>query len=126
MLNTRYIASELRLSHWSSIMRERNESGLSIKAFCESRGIQLNVCFYWQRKLRVSACEELLQRQLAVESQVPAVLPSGWALCEEEPAMPEQLDDAVIIEIGKCRLHVHAYTSPELLEKTCRVLMSLC
>ena len=126
MLNTRHIAAELRLSHWASVMRERNESGLSIKAFCESRGFRTNVYFYWQRKLRIAACEELLKPEQETCSQVPAALPSGWALCEEEPTMTDQLDDAVIIEIGKCRLRVYADTSPELLEKTCRVLMSLC
>jgi len=126
MMNTRYIAAELRLSHWAEIMRERKESGLSIKAFCESRGFHTNVYFYWQRKLRAVACKELLQPHQAADSQVPAVQPSGWALCEEAPAELEQADDAVIIEIGKCRLRVDADTSPALLERTCRVLMSLC
>ena len=127
MVNTRYIAAELRLSHWAVIMRERQESGLSIKAFCESRGFHTNIYFYWQRKLRAAACGELLLRPTEEEgSRVPAVLPSGWALCEEAPVELEQSDDAIIIEIGKCRLRVNRETSSEVLERTCRVLMSLC
>ena len=127
MQNTRYIAEEFRLSHWAAIMRERQESGLSIKAFCESRGFHTNVYFYWQRKLRAAACQELLpQPPQAETSQVPAVLPSGWALCKEVLAESEQAEDAIIIEIGKCSLRVGADTNPELLKKTCRVLMSLC
>ena len=119
-MNTRYIAAELRLSHWSAIMRERQESGLSVKAFCESRGFHTNVYFYWQRKLRAAACEVLLpQPPSEVALQVPAVQPSGWALCEEAPAELEQADDTVVIEIGKCRLRVAADTSPALLERTC-------
>jgi hypothetical protein len=31
-MNTREVAAEYRLSHWAQIMRERKESGLSIKA----------------------------------------------------------------------------------------------
>ena len=127
MQNTQYIAEAFRLSHWAAIMHERKESGLSIKAFCELRGFHKNVYFYWQRKLRAAACEALLPQPIPEEvSQVPVVQPSGWALCEEAPAELEQADDAVIIEIGKCRLRVNANTNSELLEKTCRVLMSLC
>jgi hypothetical protein len=122
MVNTRYIAEELRLSHWAAIMRERQESGMSIKAFCESRGFHSNKYFYWQRKLRAAACEELL----SPSPQVPAVLPSGWALCEETPEESGQADGAVTIEIGKCRLRVSADTNPDLLEKACRVLTKLC
>ena len=38
MLNTREMASALRLTtHWAQVMRERSESGLSIKVFCKMR-----------------------------------------------------------------------------------------
>ena len=60
MINTREVAEEYRMSHWAQIMRERIESGLSIKAFCRQMGICGNTYFYWQRKLRKAACEALL------------------------------------------------------------------
>ena len=62
-MNTNAIAKELRLSHWAAIMRERNASGLSIKAFCEKAGFHENNYFYWQRKLREAACANLLDVQ---------------------------------------------------------------
>ena len=37
-MNTREIAAEYRLSHWAGKMRERQESGLSIRSFCEQEG----------------------------------------------------------------------------------------
>ena len=64
-MNTRYIAEEFRLAHWSGIMRERVESGLSIKAFCEKAGFHENIYFYWQRKLREAACEQLAEVKAA-------------------------------------------------------------
>ena len=60
-MNTREIAEEYRLGHWAGIMRERAESGLSIKAFCEKAGFHENIYFYWQRKLREAACEQLAE-----------------------------------------------------------------
>lgn len=58
-MNTRQIAAEYRLAHWAGIIRERVESGLSIKAFCEKAGFHENIYFYWQKKLRETACEQL-------------------------------------------------------------------
>lgn len=58
-MNTREIAVEYRLSHWAQIMQDRSQSGLSIRSYCKSAGIHENVYFYWQRKLREAACEQL-------------------------------------------------------------------
>ena len=59
MLDTRKAAAEFRLSHWAQILNEREESGLSIKAFCASAGFHENKYYYWQRRLREAACEEM-------------------------------------------------------------------
>jgi hypothetical protein len=40
-------------------MREREESGLSIKAYCENAGFHENKYYYWQKKLRDAAYGEL-------------------------------------------------------------------
>jgi hypothetical protein len=58
-MNTREIAAEYRLTHWAGIMRDRAESGLSIKAYCENAGFHENVYYYWQRKLREAACGQM-------------------------------------------------------------------
>ena len=63
-MKTRYIAAEYRLSHWAQIVRERNESGLSVKAFCRKVGMHENKYFYWQKKLRETACEQLEKMQV--------------------------------------------------------------
>lgn len=64
------MASEYRLAHWSRVVRERRESGLSIKAFCQASGIHPNVYYYWQRKLREAACRQIAEIQ-ELESQEP-------------------------------------------------------
>ena len=58
-MDTRKIAAEYRISHWAQIIQNRIKSGLSIKAFCENAGFHENIYYYWQRKLRETACEEL-------------------------------------------------------------------
>ena len=59
-MNTREIATEYRLSHWSEIMRDRKASGLSIKAYCKNAGFHENVYYYWQKRLREATCSQLM------------------------------------------------------------------
>ena len=74
-MNTRGVAAEYRLAHWAGIMREREESGLSIKAFSERSGFHEGKYFYWQKKLRELACEELAKTQgKATQLSEPPVL----------------------------------------------------
>ena len=59
MVNTREVAAEYRLSYWAQIVRERSNSGSSIRAYCKQIGICENTYFYWQRRLRKAAYEQL-------------------------------------------------------------------
>jgi transposase-like protein len=68
-MNTRYIAEEYRLSHWAQIVQERKESGLSIRAYCESSGLHENTYYYWQKKLRDAVGDDLLKRHVDLASQ---------------------------------------------------------
>ena len=62
-MNTKEIAAEYRLTHWAQVMQDRQGSGMSIKAFCETKGYHENVYYYWQKKLREAACEQLTTEQ---------------------------------------------------------------
>ncbi|MCL2342401.1 MAG: IS66 family insertion sequence element accessory protein TnpB [Firmicutes bacterium] len=134
MVNTREIAAEYRLSQWAKITQEREQSGLTIKAFCQKIGIGTNTYFYWQRKLREAVCQELLPAAKGSEKALVSSEPMGrsvpcppmapgWAMCKtEEPPVKKTL----VIEIGVFRVQVEPDTDPELLAKTCRMLKSLC
>ncbi len=120
MINTREIAEEYRLSHWAQVMRERSQSGLSIKAFCQQAGMCTNTYFYWQRKLREAACT--LNHELTAGNEENGLVPKGWtALHVEECTSPHGLT----VEVGGCRIAVLADTDPELLVKVCRVLRTI-
>lgn len=66
-MSTRKITAEYRLSQWAQIIQARNESGKSVKDFCEDAGVNKNAYFYWQRKLREAACKDL------TEADVPSI-----------------------------------------------------
>lgn len=118
-MNTREIAAKYRMEQWTQAIREKASKGESIEEFCERRGISRNTYFYWQRKLRETACQELLPTTGEI-----LVAPSGWAVCEESKA--DTRDKGITIEIGKSRVKACGEVSAEQLEKVCRVLMRLC
>jgi len=121
-MNTNKIASEYRLSYWANIINERKESGLSVREFCKTAEYHENTYFYWQKKLREAACNELLSQPQC--KSIKTAVPYGWAVCEAEPTSPT--NNAVCIEIGKSRVTVTTGVDDKLLAAVCRTLVELC
>jgi len=71
-MNTRYIAKEYRLAHWAQIITEQKESGLTVRAYCEEAGLHENSYYYWQKKLRTAAIDELTT---ATDEQTQELVP---------------------------------------------------
>jgi len=132
MEDTRKIAAEYRLSRWAEVMQRRQVSGRSIKGFCQLEGIHQNTYFYWQRKLRESACkvlpnknsELMIKPQNGVANADKSVVPSGWTQITETAAQIT-VESSIVIEICGCRITVSSETDPELLIKVCRTLRTL-
>ena len=85
-MNTRHVAEEYRLTHWAQIMQDRQESGLSIKAYCENAGFRANIYYYWQRKLREAACGEALEGREPATSMAPIAF--AEVKLAEQPVLP--------------------------------------
>jgi len=117
-MNTQKIAKEYRLSQWAQIIKTRNESGKSVKEFCADTGINKNAYFYWQRKLREAACQEL-----TIKNESEEIVPDGWVRLD--PGKPQYEDGSILIEVNGCHITVNENTDLELLKKVCSVLKSL-
>ena len=80
-MDSRKIITEYRLNYWSQFIRDCKDSGLSIKAFCDRAGVLTNTYYYWQKKLRDEACQQLVamtsQKQSDSSQYLPA--PQGFA-----------------------------------------------
>lgn len=104
-MNTRKIAAEFRLSYWAQILNERQESRLSVKAFCKNAGFHENIYYYWQRKLREATCEEISRiKQEEASRLVPLKFVEVKA--EEKPASPIPVSQQaqIRIDIGEMRI----------------------
>jgi len=131
MINTREIAEEYRLSHWARIMRERVESGLSIKAYCKQIGICGNTYFYWQRRVRAAACEQL---SLSIPENRSEQLPAPrfaevrvTGPITEPVALPEAIQPSLfLMEIGGARITIDSTYPTDKLAALLRELGRPC
>ena len=117
-MNTREIAVEFRLAHWAQIMQERVASGMSIKAYCKTNGIGANTYFYWQKKLRAAAAQQLAA---AAQPERQALVPSGWTAVTEDIATPEQ-ESSLTLRVGGVEVQVRQGFDEALLASVCRAL----
>ena len=116
------VATEIRLAQWAQVMQERVASGQSIVAFCEERGIARQRYFYWQRRLRAVAADQLKQMS-ALSPEAQALVPSGWAQVTEEPS-PAPEPQSLTLRVGGAEIEVRQGYDEALLASVCRALSS--
>ena len=61
-MKSREITKRYRLSEWAKIIQERSETGEKINEFLLRKGITKDSYYYWLRKLRRAADEQLTQQ----------------------------------------------------------------
>lgn len=122
-MNTRELAAEYRLAHWAQVMRERRDSGMSIKAFCNTKGIHANVYYYWQRKLRDAACEQLTESgQLQQTSLAKPSFTEVKLIESDPPTLTGELTSHICVEVGGVRITADGAYPPEKLAVLLREL----
>ena len=65
------VKQEYQLQEWSGMLRQRKESGLSVKEWCREQGLAEHIYYYRLRKLRQAACTALEQAQPLQLAEVP-------------------------------------------------------
>jgi transposase-like protein len=58
-MNAKTVTAEYRQSQWLQVIKKRNESGMTVKDFCQAEGITKDSYYYWLRKLREKASLDL-------------------------------------------------------------------
>ena len=96
-MDSRRIAMEYRLNQWVQALKERISNGESIDEFCRNKGVSRNTFFYWQRKIRESACERFAETQNRTALPAPGFIEAKLA----QPGTPGLTAAAcVCVEIG--------------------------
>jgi len=125
-MDTKAMATQVRLSHWAGIMRERTESGRNIRSWCREKGISEKTYYYWQRKLRKAACGQFAETKPAGETGL--ALPRFAEVQVQPPAslaLPES-PSHLRVEIGGVQITAFAGYPPEELAVLLREFARPC
>ena len=61
-MNVQEVRDHVRIQEWVELIKERSASGMTIRDWCESKGLSENQYYYWLRKIRKTACTALESR----------------------------------------------------------------
>mgnify|MGYP001385225122 CR=1 FL=1 len=62
----------MKLAQWAEMIRQRNESGLTVTDWCKENGINLKTYYYRLKRMRQAVCNEIEQHDI-----VPVVPNAG-------------------------------------------------
>lgn len=105
---------EMRRSHWTSIIRECNNSGMSKKSWITANNIDEKQFYYWQRRIRQEAIQEL-------KPTVPSSPTFIELQASSTPILESEQPDAVL-RIGSYTLEIRNTLSPILLQTIVQVM----
>ena len=93
------IRRQVRLSQWSEMVRGREESGLSVKAYCEQTGIAAKTYYYRLRKLREAAVEQARSKVTQPEL-VQYTPPAEYAVGQAKNIVIKTADTTIEIPVN--------------------------
>ena len=59
-MNTKMVTTGFRMAQWAQVIQDRKTSGEKIKNYCQNRGLSRDAYFYWQKKIKETACDQFM------------------------------------------------------------------
>ena len=104
------IRQQVRLNQWSAIVQEREDSGLSVKAFCKETGIAPKTYYYRLRRLREAAIKRTQLGTVQPTTSQPELLqytpPTGY-ICDPTT-------QSIVIRTSSTTVEIPMNTNPEV------------
>ena len=104
------IRQQVRLNQWSAMVQEREDSGLSVKAFCKQAGIAPKTYYYRLRRLREAAIKQTQMGTVQPTTSQPELVqytpPTGYVA---EPA-----PRSIVIRTSSTSVEIPVNTSPKV------------
>ena len=58
------VKKEVKVSQWAEMVRQRNESGLTVTDWCKENGINLKTYYYRLKRVRQAVCNKIEQHDI--------------------------------------------------------------
>lgn len=110
-MDTQIAVQEYRTHQWTVMIQACRNSGLTVKAWCEEKGINPKSYYYWLRKLRTAALEEQDRSPQFVQ-----ISSTESVTCQNK---------GMILRISGCEMELQEGTSGELIERALRAIRNV-
>lgn len=108
-LTTRAATKQIRMEYWRGVIKDRTESGLTVKEYCEQHNITKDSYYYWLRTVR----EATLQLMGPVFAKLEA---------PKKDSQNGEFHLELEIEINRARIRINRNTPKQLLLQAIHVL----
>ena len=122
-MDTKSTMTEYRLTSWAKMIQERDCSGMSISAYCESIGLAKHIYYYRLRKVREAACEGLSKAQ-GSSNDIASEVFTKVELSETMP-LSRVMNNHVCFEVSDLRLTAGSEYPIDKLTELLRVVSRL-
>ncbi len=116
----RTITRQIRLKEWTEVFRDRAESGMMVKDYCDAHGITKDAYYYWLRKVREAAIES--SGIELVELEEPQGADDEKRQNDPAAGSIDKFITEAVINTGTTSISVNRATPKELLT----MLMEVC
>ena len=103
------VKTEYRIKQWTERIKEYHTSGMTLKAWCETNGINIKTYYYWLHKIRVKVCDET-ETQAIVPLQIH----------------PRETAVAITVSIGSISIQIADGMSSETITAVLDVCKRIC
>lgn len=114
-MDVQEVRDQVRIQEWVELIKERNASGMTIREWCESKGLSENQYYYWLRKIRRTACTALEGRS-DLTPQIKGDAPAFAQINVMPDACPAGSDTGISIHLKHADIHIGSDVSKRQLE----------
>ncbi len=116
------VKSQIKLNHWAQLIKECQNSSLTIKEWCDSNNVSKDQYYYWLRKLREHAV-----------ANIPTTMPNDMYVPKDDVSfgklqvnVPVCTSKAVVtIHMANATVEITEGTSQQTVEAVLRALSQL-
>ena len=71
------VKKEVKLAQWAEMVKNRNESGLTVTDWCKQNSINLKTYYYRLKRLREAVCNEIEQHDIVPVKPIAGTEPTS-------------------------------------------------
>ena len=124
MLLVQKVTREIRLQHWSQIVRACRSSGQTVKVWCEEHHINVKTYYHWQKRVCQATC-----RSLSVETEKSLEAVTSYqtpVFAEVAQSLPQKENVALTIEKNGLSIQIYDGAAVQTIETALLALRHLC